>query len=126
MSQDCSDSSMPPTPKEKYKHFAKPPSAIDLIEISELTPLQCINMGISYCFDDDRYEDSFDEEFPDSSNCDTQPNSGNISNNNNFKKFKEDFKENKKDDNDLTENDYHNNNSNNKKVSKISKLLDDL
>ena len=119
MSEDSSNISMPHTPKEKYKHFAKSPSSIDLVEVSELTPMQCINMGISYCYDDDRYEDSFDEEF--SSNCDTQPNSGNL-NIINLNKLKEDFKEEKKDENNLIDND----NDNNKKISKISKLIHDL
>ena len=113
MSQENNVIPMPSAPKEKYKHFAKPPSSIDLVEVSQLTPMQCINMGISYFYDDDRYEDSFDEEFPDFSNCGTQPNSGNVNNTDNLNKFKEDFKEDNDDNNNYLENDSDSNIDNN-------------
>lgn len=119
----------PETPKEIFKHFEKKPSPIELVEISELSPKQCINIGISF-LSDDRYEDSFDEEYGSNNDCDTQPDSGNINiNNKNLKKVKT-FLENNKNKTNNKDNQKTNKNEDEeekvieiKKFSKFSKLI---
>lgn len=116
----------PDTPREKFKHFTTKPSPIDLVEISELSPKQCINMGISY-LSDDRYEDSFDEEYGEK-DCDTQPDSGNIIDNKSIKKCdsinNEDIKNKDKKENEKITNKEIDKSDNSKKKSKLSQLIE--